>query len=510
MTSYRTLILTGVAALAIGTGLWWYLAGTTQAAPPRSEMDTSNKVKESSIVLPVTASLADLQTKLNSEVPTELFTINEGRDACVPAKWAKICVLPRPWPLKGCAQWLKTKSSPEIDCHLDGWVRRGNITVSGSGANAILSVPLSLSVTAKGRGEIGKNIQETATGSATVTATVTADIDESWNPVATVEPSYRWDNPIGVDILGFRITFADKVDPEIKKALDGLKGKLPGMLSSLDLKRKISKIWDQGFAPIQVNKSPDVWLRFAPTSIGYDGYNIADGSVKLSLLAGGQVETFAGGKPPDPAKTSLPPLLKKLPPPGFEFNLPVSLDYSLISAEAEKALKIGQVQELDVKDFGKVKTTFTDVDIYQTDGKLLAIGVSVIADPPSSIFDTTGTVWFTTDIAFDNNSKRVLVKKLDIYRNVDNSAVDLLLGVATIDLVNKALRDAVSVDFSKEYAQALKEASEAIRRQVTDEMYVIGTLNSLEADKVAAGSKSILVNLLAKGTAEAGFGKLPE
>lgn len=321
-------------------------------------------------------------------------------------------------------------------------------------------MPVTVNITAKKSG-----VQETADGNATVTAAVQADIDGDWNPKATIIPDYHWDNTIGVQIFGIRITFADKVDPKIRDAIADIQGKLPGMLQDFKLKELVAKGWDKGFTSIQVNSAPDVWLRFSPKTVGYNGYQVADGMIRLSLMAGGDAETFIGTKPADPAKVPLPSLVKDLPSEGFEFNLPISIEYTALEAEAKKALKIGEKQVMDLPNFGKVEVKFTEVKAYQTSGNLLAIGLSMEADPPTSFLDTKGTIWLTGSVNIDNEAKRLSVDKLDVFGKTENDAVDLLVSIASIGPVNKALRDAVSRDYTKDYEKTLAEANKALKVQ---------------------------------------------
>lgn len=124
----QVLSLTACAAIGLVACNPW---STSYDVPPKTEDAVHAKSKSSAIVIPISAKLVDLQERLNSEVPSVLYAVNENRDACVPAKWAKYCLIPRPF--GGCIQEAKTQITPAIDCHLKGSVTRGKITLSGSG-----------------------------------------------------------------------------------------------------------------------------------------------------------------------------------------------------------------------------------------------------------------------------------------------------------------------------------------------------------------------------------------
>jgi hypothetical protein len=501
------LSIIGVGILAIFLAGWNWPWGHSYDAPEKTTTAVAIPTQPSSIILPIVAPLAEIQARLEQETPGELFTVDENRDACVPAKWAKVCILPKPF--GGCAKWLKTKISPDIDCHLEGWVRRGPIAIGGSGQDLTLDMPVSLSVTARGRGDIGKNIHETATGAANIHASASVDIDENWKPSASVSADYHWTDRIGVDILGFRITFASKVDPQIRKAIDSFQSSLPATLDALKLKETVATAWPKGFATIEAHKDPDVWVRFTPSSIGYGGYNIADGDLRTSLLLIGNVDTFVGKKPADAVPTPLPPLIRGLPDPGFHLNLPVMLEFQAMQATARKQLNIGTPRDLQVPGFGAVAVTIKDIEFHQTKGQALAIGVTLNADPEGSWFDTRGTVWLTAKPSIDNQAKKVTANDLQIYGNTDNAAADLLISIVQFGPIKQAIQAAATFDYSKPYDDGLAKLNAAMRKQISPDVYFDGNVDSASVESIVAGPDALHLWLGVTGKGEIHLGTLP-
>ena len=198
-------------------------------------------------------------------------------------------------------------------------------------------------------------------------------------------------------------------------------------------------------------------------------------------MAGGETQTFVGNKPSDPPVQPLPPLRRTLPDPGFTF-IPVSADYTALIDEAKRGLKVGETQTFEVPGKGVVKVVFKDVDIYQTTGKQLAIGVTLDAASQASVLNTRGTVWLTTSANIDNEGKRVKVEKLEVYSQSDNAPIDLLVSIIQLGPVNRAIREALEYDFSRNYDDMLKQANAALKRQISDDFYVVGKLDSFGAD----------------------------
>lgn len=363
-------------------------------------------------------------------------------------------------------------------------------------------MPVSASATVSGRGEIGKNIQSTATGAITAKATVEADLDENWNPVAKADADYSWDNLIGINVLGFRITFANKVDPKIRELIDSFRAKLPELLAKLKVRERAAKAWSQGSESIHVSKAPDVWLSFSPTAVGFSGFRIDGRSLRADVMAAGTTETFLGKRPPDPPTQPLPPLTHTLPDPSFSFYVPIYGDYATLVEAARNALKVGEEQTLEVPHVGAVKVVFRDVYIHQTTGMKLAIGVKVDAKPSSDFFRTKGVLWTIAAVDVDNERQRVKVRDFEIFSRTDNPPLDLLVSILKLGPVNRAIRQALEYDYSKDYEKAIKAANDALTRQVSDDFSLKGVISSLNADKVEAGPEALIVVVSAKGSAE--------
>jgi hypothetical protein len=482
---------------------------TSYDAPPKSEEAVEPKTKTSSIVIPISASLADLQQRLNREIPTTLYAVDENRDACVPAQRARICVLPRPW--GGCAQWVVTNTTPAIDCNVKGSAIRGNITIGGADNVLSLSMPVNMSVRVRGRGEIGRHIQETADGAATVNVSAKFDVDENWSPTATVTPSYVWDKTIGIEVFGIRITFGDKVDPKIRDALGSLQAELPSLLAKLDLKAQVEKAWTQGFSVTQLSSNPDAWIRFSPETLGYGGYTVTPGGdLRLSVMVKGKTETFVGKRPEDASPQPLPNLQRELPEPGFEFYLPVSVAYAVLEDNIGKILKLGEEQAFNIPPVGEVKATFSKVQMYQTEDNAIAVGLTLTADPPTGLFDTSGTIWLTAEADVNNERKLLSVNQLGIYGETDSNASDILLSIARFGPIKDALQKAMSYDFSEEYDKGIADANRMLRRQLSNDFFFDGKLDKVTVDRLEGGPSGLILGFSVLGSGELRFGKLPQ
>lgn len=499
--NHKSKVVSGVlVAVTIGITTWWVLVDN-HSAPRRTRDALAIQPQSSSLVVPVVLSLDDVQRRLNQELPALLASIDENRDSCVPAVWGKT-----KWPFH-----IKLKLTPAIDCHLKGQAVRGPITLSGSGQDLVLSMPVAASLTARGRGEIGRRIQETANGAINATAFVRADIDSNWTPSATIRADYAWTNRIGVDILGFRITFADKVDPKLREMIDGLQKRIPDLLAKLAIKDQAAKAWSKAFATLQVSKNPDVWVNFTPEAIGYNGYTIAGRELRFAILAEGRTDTFLGQKPASPVATTLPAMQRDLPQPGLSIVVPVSADYASLAEAARSALNVGKPQVFDIRGRGAVKATFKDVVIHQTEGRRLAIGVTLDTDASVGFLNLTkasGTVWFVADVKVDNQSKKAKIDRLTVHSRTDSAATDLLASIVNLPMVHQALARSLSYDFSEKYKIAIKEAEKGLNRQLEADLRLAGKIDDLQVDSITAGPDALVANVAIKGRVEIRTDKL--
>lgn len=468
--------------------------------PPREDSTTTFPERPSSVSLPVTIRLSDISDRLNTEVPRQLFAIDENRNACVPAQWARICLIPRLF-RGGCAQELNTKISPEIDCHLEGTVKRGDFRVTASGNEIIVTVPIDASVTARGRGEIGKHIQETGKGSIEARARITADISEDWQPIVRIKPDFTWTDRahIYIDLLRLKITFASKLEPKIREVMDQLQSTINSEVKKLKVRDTAETMWKKGFEATRVSSAPDVWFRFIPHEIGLSGFTSTTNSLDVRLTAIGLTQVFVGFKPDPVNQAPLPPLRKNIADGPFDMYLPVFADYSTVSQTLESVLRINEKQSLAVPKIGDVDVVFRGIESYPAKDHAIVIRLTFEADPPGHFFDAKGSVWIKAKVKIDSSGKKLIPHSLEYGVEADNSAADFLLAIAQIDPIKSKIEKAITYDFSKQYEHALTVANEAVNQSVSKDLMLEGAIQRAGVDEVGVTADGIYMGLEVTG-----------
>lgn len=470
-----------VVVVALGAS-WWLLRArrTALVAPVRTAVPVASANRASTLTLAITATLDELRARLEREVPTTLQDLDEELAACVPA----------------------TRLTRAVDCRLTGKVTRGALRVEGSGNVFRVTVPVAVRVTVRGKGELGRLIRETADGQLDIVASAIVDVAADWTPSVKVSADHRWRDPIGVDVLGVRITFAAQVNPTIERTLKKLEQDLPRQLDGLQLRARAAEAWQRSHAVVAVGAAPDVWLRFTPQSVAFRGYDIRDQRLSTTIHLTGATETFVGAKPPAVAAPPLPPLLREVAGRGFQFHLPVSIDYPVLERAAEQKLGRGTIQRVEVAGAGAVDVTVQRVTLFQSAPGGLAVGVDVVTGGARGLLAARGTIWFIARVAVENDTKRIVVSSLDVWGQTDSASVDLLVQLAKTPSLNAEIKRAMVYDFSREFDDALASANAAVAdRPLPGGLSLQAHIDTVSAGAVEAGPTSLLTSFVAEGTA---------
>lgn len=472
----NAVLLPGVLSLALMLAAC--SKNTSNPAPPRLTEPAVIPVQESAISVPITAPLAELQRFANAEVPMTLATIDEQKSDCV-----------------------KVKVIGKISCRIIGKVTRGAIRVGGKGDVLTLTMPVSATVSAK---QIGHVLNETATAAAIVTASVKLASVGDWKPVAKVELEYVWTKKPGVDLLGQRITFANRADPALAKLIARLEADIPRQIEKLQPRAKLEQAWQRGFTTVSLNrKNPPVWLRIAPQQLRFRHYSVDNGLLTLTLAVTAQTETFIGDRPDDPVATPLPqPAPYQIAPAnGFRFHLPVIADYTEIEPVLERALDKLAKKPLELPGIGPVHPRFEKVTMFATTGGRLAIGLTMKVATPGKWIDARGTVWLTGQPYNEPGSQLVKVRDLHIEGQPNSPSFGLLLAVVESPSISRALGGALSQNFARDYQEVVGKAGDALTKKRLGDFVLSARIDDVKNGIVFPVGQGLYMPVDAQGTA---------
>ncbi len=457
-------------------------------APPRVDTPAALPNETSSVVVPVGASLDDVERALERETPRKLWSIDQQLDRCVPAQRVNFGI-------------GKVKLVPDLGCRIVGKVERGRIRLGGTGDRITITMPVNATIAAR---KVGGIVSKTATGSAVMHAVARMSLAGDWAPVAKVSIDYDWSQPPGIDFLGQRIAFASKADERLKPVIVGLEKSLPRELAKLNLHDRLADVWREGFTSIMLNRdNPPVWLRLTPRRLGFGGYRIRNRRLEMVLAASALTETFVGNRPPDPTPTPLPPPAKVAGEPGLRFFFPVLADYSQLEPVVHRALAKLAAKGITLAGIGPVDAQFGDVTIYATTGGHLAVGVkALVRKHGSSLISTKGEVWLTAIPYNAPNSQLIRARDVSVASDTDSSVANLLVALFNNTSVRESIRDGLTHDFAPDYQRVLMSARRAIGSRREGDFMVSANVTDVQNGAIKVTGQGLFLPVRAFGRAD--------
>lgn len=444
-------------------------------------------LETSSIVVPIAASLDDVQAAIERQTPKRLWGIDQQVDACVPAKRVDLGI-------------GKLKVLPTLGCRIVGDVVRGPLTLGGSGDRMTITMPVHATIAAR---KVGGVVSKTATGDAVVHAVARLSIAGNWTPTATVKIDYDWTTPPGIDFLGKRIAFASKADARLKPVIAGLEKSLPRELAKLNLRARLADAWRQSFTSIMLNRDkPPAWMRVTPKRLGFGGYRIAGRRLDLLLSADALTETFVGNRPADPAPTPLPPPARAVGSRGLNFFIPVLADYAQLEPVVQRTLVKRARKGIVLAGIGPVDVQFGKVTVYATTGGHLAVGVVAKAKAKNhSLLSTKGEIWLTAVPFNAANSQLVQARDVAVAGKTDSHITNLLVSVFNDTSVRDSIRQGLTHDFAPDYAKVLGSARKAIGAKREGDFILSADVTKVENGTLAVTGQGLFMPVRASGQA---------
>ncbi|WP_225205818.1 DUF4403 family protein [Novosphingobium huizhouense] len=487
MTGRRTLAVVAAALALASCG-----REAKFAAPPRATDGFAPPAQRSHIAVPVEARLALFREALERAVPRQLWSIDERGRTCVRSSKVKLLV-------------VKVKT-PTLKCDLQGAVTRGRLSLSGRGADFVVTMPLHAEVHAR---KVAGIARETATADAQVRAVVRLDIGGDWNPRAKVRIEYGWTTEPGIDFLGQRIRFTDKVDHKLAPAIDKVERTLEREVARLDLRGEVAKAWGEAFTSLQLNReNPPVWMRITPDKLHYGGYVVEGdaargGRLRLDLGMTATTETFVGPRPADPPARPLPPPSPLEQGAGkLVFFVPVVADYRELEPVIARALIKRSARPFVLPGIGPVRARFGKVTAYGTGHGKIAVGVQFSAsDAANRIGTAKGTVWLTGTPTNAPNSRAVRIVDLSVAGATDSIGTDLLLTLARLPEINGLIADALAQDFARDYDKLIGKIDRAIEQKRAGALLIRARIDAVETGTLVAAGQGLYLPVRGTGTA---------
>ncbi len=355
--------------------------------------------------------------------------------------------------------------------------RTSPITVTTDKNGLVVSTTVHASFTAR-KG----SLRETANADARVSAKIVFDVNENWEPIVRVAPTYSWINrPVARLFNLFDLSLGTVAERGLNDQISKLQAELPALVNQkLPLKQIMATAWQQAHTTVRVAQAPEGWLSVDPVSAHLMAPSVEGNDLMLNI---GLVANLAlsTNEPAKPAAEALP-ALKKAPPveSGFKVGLPIHAEYGVL----EKALK-ASLRNQPIKmatPAGEAEIAIQDVVIYPSAPRL-AIGVKLDMDLPDRWLDTKGWVYLYAEPTFDAERKVLRLKNASFARSVDNSLVRVATA-AFAEAIGDAIEKRANIDLSGPLDSAVAKANvflsqdlpEKIRAKVAETQGPLGSL----------------------------------
>lgn len=356
-----------------------------------SNLCLAQSVPNSSIQAGVFIDLNDFQSVLNNQLPEVLERIDQKGKKCVEAQWLKTKGIPK-CSFKGIKlyckdSWIKTKTTPDISCDVSGVVKRtGPIKLEGRGNALIVQLPLHASVTARGRGDIGKNIQQSANAAAEITFRVSnIRIGEDWKLNGDTSASYNWTKRPTLKLFNLiDVNVSNSVSPEVDRQLRAFSEQLESELSKIDLKPTIERYW----ADLQRPRSVDgLHSRFVPAKIVYTGLQFNQRKLETVLQLDGEIESQSTPFADTTQLALLPIEHSDIASTNSRLNAEVSINYSLLNSRIKNVLTTNNWMDVELAERKLGRYKFENVELSGRDERLL-VNADLVFDDGESFFSS--------------------------------------------------------------------------------------------------------------------------
>lgn len=457
-------------------------------APPHADDPVPQPQLVSTISVPIDADPRALRAAVERAIPRVLWTIDQRIERCIAPQ--RVRVLGR-----------DIKLTPAIACSVVGEAVRGPIRLRGVGRDIIADLPVQARITARDAG--GKLKGETATGSAMVHARIRLDVDRNWTPRGTVQLSYDWTTPPGIDLLGNRIAFTDKADEKLRPIVAELERTLPAELAKLNLRRQVETLWRRGFTTVSLNADrPPVWMRITPRRLRYDNYALSGEALRLNLAIDAVTETFVGKRPADPTPSTLPPLVRDPAPPGLRFFFPVIADYAQLEPVIMRALTKRSLRPFDLPGATAMMAKFDRVQAYGTTGRRIAVGLNLSVWPVDEPNErTSGLIWFSAQPVNTPGSAQVSFTNLTISGDTDGVGGDVLLALGNSPGLADAIAAALGQNFSGDLGKLLVKVRAAIANKPIDDFVIQAKIDQVETGRIVPFGRGLYMPVRVTGDA---------
>lgn len=402
----------------------------------------------STLSLPLSIRLATVAQAVERALPNPIVQEQDVR-TCVEAQRA--CTnIPEFRGLRIYSRQECVTISPRIDCSIDQLVERsGSVEVTGGGGTITLSQAFRGQATVRGRGEIGRHIRETATGSAEVTLHVTPRIGPDWRLLADLDHNIRWIQRPQANLFNFiPVTFGTRAERALNQSVNNFRSTgLQPALDRVDLRAAVATVWANLQDPIAIPIRDDfrAELRFTPSSVALAPLEVDANAITTRLSLNGTFRLSEGMEGPAEA-VPLPSLSASPTPAGVSLVVPVSLGLDTLSAIAQMQLPAS----LDLGDSLGLSLEISQVEIEEaSEGRIRFRFEARSSSDTFALNDLPLPLSLTGRLFWSSELQELRLDEPNLQVDGPGLAATAINALATSDLAVRRLSDLVRVPLTE-------------------------------------------------------------
>ena len=453
---------------------------------------------DSTIAIHLKTSLRAAETILNTELPQVLHHNPGRREICVPAKRA--CTkIPEFRGLKIYSRMECIDVTPRISCNLSEKISRvGGMSLSGNGSRLTLTQHVEGSVTARGRGDIGKNIRQTVRAKARVSAQLDAGIAPNWSPTANVSISHQWTSRPTFKLFNLiDVSVGGEADSAINDAKSQLQAQLPAILANIGLREKMLDVWTTLQDPISIeiegNTNP-LFVHVRPENIYFSGLNMSGDTAQAALSVAGKTMLTDTQTSPWNTKSTLPNLAPQpITQREFDIGLPVQISDQRLTEFLASQFPI----EYEIGRFGYAKFEIVGARLSIVNERLvIKTTLNLVKQNQTSTQQVKATL--SAKLFYDKATQTVKFSDIVLEDGLTFATRALVRSLQFVGL----LSDAVDVSISKAIAEAENQVETALSKPIARIIKPQAKVD-IGIDAIDLKDASLLVNTRLIGTLSA-------
>jgi hypothetical protein len=313
-------------------------------------------------------------------------------------------------------------------------------------------------------------------------------IRDNWKMTTqTQQDGYEWISEPVIKVRFVTLPIRPLADIIMSQQQAGI-GKMvdTAVMSTLDFKKILCPLWHRMQTPISVSESPPVWLRLSPLGVSMTQPQGARGVIRTTLGIKSVAETFIGAAPDARLSDSLPEFIS---PTRMDSSFVINL-YSEISFENASEMIQGFLRGRSFSSNGR-EVIIQDVNIYGVQGYAV-----VSLDLTGSY---KGKIYAIGHIKYDPVSSTVSIDDLE-YDLTTNNALHRTAGWLLHGVILSKVQPYLRFPLHEKLLEAQLMVQKMLaHREISKNVFISGTIDSLSIGGVTLTDHAIRAVLLARG-----------